>query len=267
MGWPGLRLGLAWLACLAWLGCVPWALAQAPRGAAAPAGESSPVLTVAAPASLNMYGPLMAALLGDAGIRPTIQFYPTARSRLLFVSGMVDAEFFRIANLPPDYPPDVITIGPLQTVRFGMFVRAGDPYFVGKPADFLWQQSIGYVRGTLAVEGLIKARHIKADAIDRASASRMLLAGRLNVVVDSERLMLAHLLDTQSTESIVLAATVLEEPTYLLLSGRARALEPAIRQAVQRWMESGRWQREYQAINRANGLPPDMSLVRWPPAQ
>jgi hypothetical protein len=227
-------------------------------------GKPATPLAVAAPESLEMYGPLVAAVLQDAGIQPALSFYPTARSRALFVSGAADAEFFRIANLPPDYPSDVILIGPLQTVRFGLFIRAGDARLSGKPADFLWQQSLAYVRGTLAVEGLLKSKQIKAEGIERSAASKMLLAGRMDVLIDSERLLLTHLMESKTQDQISLAATVLEEPTFLLLAGRHKALEPAIRQALQRWMESGRWQREYQAINQQNGLPPGMSLVKWP---
>lgn len=224
-----------------------------------------PVLTVSAPESLQMYGPLVAAVLRDAGIKPELNFYPTARSRKLFASGSVDAEFFRIAKLPPDYPADTIAIGPLQSVRFGMFVRANDPQPVRKPVDWLWQQPMAYVRGTLAVEALLKSRSVlNAVEVGRASAVNMLLAGRVDVVIDSERLMLQKLKESNASDAALLAHTVLEEPTYLLLNGRARALEPAIRRAVRDWMESGRWQREYQAINKLNDLPPDMSLVKYP---
>ncbi len=220
---------------------------------------------VSAPESLAMYGPLVAALLTDAGLQPAISFYPTARSRMLFVGGSVDAEFFRIAKLPSDYPAHVTTIGPLQSVRFGMFIRADDKILAGKPEAVLWEQPLGYTRGTLAVEGLIRARGLeKAQAVERDYGIKSVQAGRLSVFIDSERLMLAHLQETNATGSLKLAATVLEEPTYLLLHPKARGQEAAIKQTVLRWLESGRWQREYQAINKQNGLPPDMSLVKGP---
>lgn len=244
--------------------CLFWLVSSA--SLATEPNTEVPTIQVAAPESLEMYGPLIAAVLRDAGTAPVLKFYPTARSRHLFVSGSVDAEFFRIAKLPADYPPDVIHIGPLQSVRFGMFIRANDPKLSGKPPDYLWQQELGYVRGTLAVETLIKSKNIaNVEVAERASIDKMLLAGRFNVLIDSERLFLTHLMQTQNTDNITLAATVLEEPTYLLLHNKAKAHAPAIKQAVQRWLETGRWKREYQSINKLNGLPPDMSLVRYPP--
>ena len=224
-----------------------------------------PTLRVSAPESLKMYEPLIAAVLTDAGTKPILGFYPASRSRLMFTSGAAEAEFFRIGSLSADYPPGVIFIGPLQSVRFGMFIRAADPQLQGKPAEFLWQQTLGYVRGTLAVEALIKSKNIaKVEIVERPAAVKMLLAGRMDVLIDSERLLLTELQETNTTGAIKLAATVLEEPTYLLLHPKAKMLEPAIKEAVQRWLQSGRWQREYQRINKLNGLPPDMSLIKDP---
>ncbi len=215
-----------------------------------------------------MYGPLIEGLLTEAGAKPALSFYPTARSRALFASGAADADFFRIAKLPSDYPPDVLLIGPLQAVRFSMFVRADATEPKDKSAASLWRLPLGYVRGTLAVEGLIRERGVtQAEAYERDSAIRLLIAGRLDVVVDSERLFLQALKEIKPPPQIALAHTVLEEPTYLLLQGKFKHLEPALRLTLQRWLESGRWQREYQAANRLNGLPPDMGLVKSPPAQ
>jgi hypothetical protein len=237
----------------------------APACFAAEASPDLPTIQVSAPESLEMYGPLIAAVLREAGTNPVLKFYPTGRSRQLFVAGAVDAEFFRIAKLPADYPPDVTFIGPLQSVRFGMFIRANDPLLIGKPAEYLWQQRLGYVRGTLAVEALVQSKNItNAQVVERAGIDKMLLAGRINVVVDSERLLIKHLMETKNTDALTLAATVLEEPTYLLLHSKAKALAPAIQQTVRRWLETGAWQREYQAINKLNGLPPTMSLVKLP---
>lgn len=225
-----------------------------------------PVLQVVAPDSLTMYGPLVAAVLRDAGVKPVLNFYPTARSRHLFTSGAADAEFFRIASLPADYPADVITIGPLQSVRFGLFVRADDALRRTQPADALWKQPLAYVRGTLALEALVKGKNLQNEAapVERASGAKMLLAGRVNVLLDSERLLLSHLGETSTIGEIVLGATVLEEPTYLLLHGKAKAFEPAIKASVRQWLDSGRWQREFKAINVKNGLPAEMSLVQYP---
>lgn len=239
-----------------------------PMTQVAGADTEQPTVQVAAPDSLAMYGPLIDAVLREAGLKPVLNFYPTARSRLLFVSSAVDAEFFRVANLPADYPPDVMAIGPLQSVRFGMFIRANDQRLSRESAEVLWKQSLGYVRSTLALEALLKNKNIKdAAVVERASGAKMLLAGRMDVLLDSERLLLAHLNETDNTDNIKLVATVLEEPTYLLLHSKAKAFEPAIRQTVKRWLESGRWQREYKAVNQLNGLPPEMSLVKYPARQ
>jgi hypothetical protein len=130
-----LSAALGLLACLFWF-AIPTCLASE-------SGAEIPTIQVAARESLEMYGPLISAILRESGTAPVLKFYPTARSRNLFASGSVDAEFFRITKLPPDYPPDVIRIGPLQSVRFGMFIRANDPQGTGKPPEYLWQQSLG----------------------------------------------------------------------------------------------------------------------------
>lgn len=216
--------------------------------------------------SLKMYGSMIEAMLRDAGIEPSLSFFPAARSTHMFVSGQADAEFFRVAELPDDYPSGVMKIGPLQSVRFGMYVRADDARLAGVASEGLWNQPMAYVRGTLAVERLLKEKNVKlARPVNRDQCLNMLLAKRVDICLDSERLFLTELNKTGNSGVVTLAVTVHEEPTYLLVHPNARLLEPAIRKVIKHWLDSGRWQREYMATNQRHGLPPEMSLVKYPP--
>lgn len=258
-----------------------FALLQAWRGAASVAGlallgspgsaraaDPAPApLQVVAPESLGMYGPLIASLLADAGVKAELKYYPTARSRALFVSGQADAEFFRVGKLPPDYPSDVIFIGPMQWVRFGFFAKSDAKGLSEMAGPALWSLPMGYVRGTLGVEEMLRSRGIRhAKAVERGPALRMLLAGRFSVVLDGEGLFMQAARDAQAMDRVSLLHTVRAEPTYLLLRGKHAALEAPIRRTLQAWLDSGRWQREFQEINQRNGLPPDLTLVKPAPA-
>ena len=231
----------------------------------AASAQEAPPLRVIGLESLRMYGPIIEAMLRDAGLEPSLSYFPAARSKYMFATGQADAEYFRVAELPDDYPSGVAKIGPLQSVRFGMYIRANDARLAGAASDVLWRQPMAYVRGTLALERLVKEKRVKVShPVERSQCLNMLLAQRVDICFDSERLFLAELNTTGNVDSVKLAATVHEEPTYLLIHPNARQHEPAIRKAVKRWLDSGRWQHEYMNTNQRHGLPPEMSLVKYP---
>jgi polar amino acid transport system substrate-binding protein len=232
-------------------------------------GEGSaaekPVLRIAAPEAQSAFSDLIAAVVRDAGIEPQIEIYPAARSRQQFVDGEVDAEFFRVPTaVKSSYPAETIMIGPLIKVTVRLYGLAEKR--LGNDNEQLLGRRLGHNRGHLLIERLVRQNTWSVDvANNRDSLYKMLLGKRFDLALDEERLALRYL-KTERLEKQVktFGQPVAEEYDYFLLHPQKRELESRLRDAFDRWVRDGRWDKGFRAINRAAGLPEDTSAISTP---
>lgn len=223
------------------------------------------VLRIAAPESLSVFSDLVTAMVRDAGIEPQIEIYPAARSRQQFVDGEVDAEFFRVPTAVKSiYPAETIMIGPMMKVTVRLYGLTENRF--GNNNDQLLRFRLGHNRGHLLIESLVSKNTWSVDiSNNRDSLYKMLLGKRFELALDEERLALGHL-KAEGLEKQVKAfgQPVAEEYNYFLLHPQKRELESRLRDAFDRWVRDGRWDKGFRAINRAAGLPEETSALPTP---
>ncbi|MEN8905231.1 MAG: transporter substrate-binding domain-containing protein [Clostridiales bacterium] len=141
------------------------------------------------------------------GIKLEREFFPGQRALEKSNAGETDGETMRIKGLEKDYPNLVIVDEPVYEVDFFAIVK--DKKFEVNGPESLRPYNLGYVRGILFIENMIKGMNFEAVP-DGNSLVKKIDAGRTDVGIMSREDSLKVLKDTG------LDLTILEPPIQTL---------------------------------------------------
>jgi polar amino acid transport system substrate-binding protein len=174
---------------------------------------------------------------------------PLRRAMSMMLSGELDGNLHRIAELAQQEPGLVRVATPLQTMVIRLYAGPSGG------AALQWQQlsgkRVGYRRGVLVIERHLAADVKRIEAKTDGDALRMLTAGLVDVVLTTEPaygpvhpLALSARLSRQEQ-------VLLEVPLYHYLRGNHRALAERLDVVLKRMQQSG----ELDALLRRAAVP------------
>lgn len=204
--------------------------------------------------------PLMKRLFEEARIPAQFSTYPAERSRQLLIHGDVDAEFYRQPSAIKEIASQVKLVGPLACVEVVAFVRANSNVDIASLED-LKKYRIGAPLGNRLPMEIASAARADAEIANDTALMRMLAAGRIDVVIETQRIGTANLQKLNLQEVIVRRGPVLTSPpSYLVLRNHLKEFAPQLQDAANRLISTGEWRKGYSATNKRLGLPPEAGI-------
>jgi len=230
--------------------CVSWCAWSAAQDIAISAGlENQP------------FGAAVSEILGRAGLKASIEYFPAERSLQMIERGKVDAEFVRAAPVVAPFADKITLVGPIACLEVVAFKRVSDGITVTNIKD-LDKLRVAVPLASRFAAGFVEENDIHAERVmTHDNLFNMLDRSRFDVAVTGSVVGFFALKNLGLTEKIVQTGPVLRaEPMYLVLRNERKEWAPRIQAEFDKAINNDSWQATVGAINKAAGLPAHLGV-------
>jgi hypothetical protein len=193
------------------------------------------------------FSPLIAKVLKESGYNVKVVTFPQQGALLQeLAKGSVDGAFFLAEPV----------IAQVKAIRVP--VRIGETDFcavavdssikISTPGD-LRKYSVGIVKGNAGHEAITRGMTVTAVDSD-VEQFKGLAVKRYQVVISIPQMIPVMCKVAGIKEYYIQKPPVLKTPTFFALSASQFANEPKVEAAFKKWVESGQWEKEAEALNK-----------------